>query len=83
MALNIKNEETHRLATELARLTGVSITEAVTKALVDQLDRLEVNRQARYERLREMISETSALMSPETKLLDHGELLYDEDGLPK
>ena len=83
MALNIKNEETHRLATELARLTGVSITEAVTKALMDQLDRLEVTRQARYERLREMIRETSALMSPETKLLDHGELLYGEDGLPK
>jgi hypothetical protein len=30
MSLNIKSEEAHRLAQELARLTGESITAAVT-----------------------------------------------------
>jgi hypothetical protein len=31
MTLNIKNPETHRLATELARLTGETLTQAVTE----------------------------------------------------
>lgn len=83
MALNIKNEETHRLATELARLTGVSITDAVTEALKERLDRLEVNRQARYERLMWIVNDCASRMSPELKALDHGEYLYGEDGLPR
>jgi antitoxin VapB len=33
MSLNIKNEETHRLAQELAKLTGESMTAAVDKAV--------------------------------------------------
>lgn len=31
MGLNIKNEETHRLAQELAALTGESMTQAVKR----------------------------------------------------
>lgn len=33
MALNIKSDEAHRLAKELANATGSSLTEAVTSAL--------------------------------------------------
>ena len=33
MGLNIKNEETHRLARELSQLTGESMTDAVTEAV--------------------------------------------------
>ena len=33
MALNIKSDEAHRLAKELAEATGSSLTEAVTSAL--------------------------------------------------
>ena len=33
MSLNIKNEEAHRLARELAEARGTSLTEAVTEAL--------------------------------------------------
>jgi antitoxin VapB len=40
VGLNIKNDETHRLARELAQLTGDSMTEAVTEALVERLVRL-------------------------------------------
>lgn len=40
MALNLKNPEVERLATELALLTGETKTEAIRKALVERLDRL-------------------------------------------
>ena len=39
MALSIKTEEADRLARDLARLTGESMTEAVTTALRERLDR--------------------------------------------
>ena len=38
MSLNIKNEETHRLARELAVLTGESMTGAITVALRERLE---------------------------------------------
>lgn len=41
MSLNIKDEETHRLVRELARLTGESQTAAVTIAVQERLDRLQ------------------------------------------
>jgi antitoxin VapB len=37
--LNIKNDEAHKLATELANLTGESLTAAVTVALRERLAR--------------------------------------------
>lgn len=40
MALNIKNEEAHALAARVARLTGESLTEAVTTALRERLARI-------------------------------------------
>ncbi len=39
MSLNIKNDETHRLATQLAQLTGETLTRAVTIALKERLER--------------------------------------------
>ena len=39
MSLNIKNEETCRLAAELARITGQSMTGAITSALRERLAR--------------------------------------------
>ena len=38
--LNIKNEETYRLAQELSRLTGENVTQAVTRAVEERLERL-------------------------------------------
>jgi len=40
MALSIKTEEADRLARELARRTGESMTQAVTRALRERLERL-------------------------------------------
>jgi antitoxin VapB len=40
MSLNIKNEETHRLVRQLAKLTGESMTAAVDKAVEERLRRI-------------------------------------------
>ncbi len=36
MALNIKDEEVHALAKEIARMTGESLTEVVRQALIER-----------------------------------------------
>ena len=44
MSLNIKNKDAHRLASELARHTGKSLTEAVTEAIREKLERVRTRR---------------------------------------
>ena len=44
MGLHIKNEETHRLAVQLAALTGETLTKAVTTALRERLEREKIRR---------------------------------------
>ncbi len=80
MSLNIKNEETYRLAQELAQLTGESMTAAVTEAVRERLNR--VKNKGMAERLLK-IAKLSAAQLKGKPLPDHGELLYDEKGLPK
>lgn len=46
MALSIKTDEADRLARELARLTGETMTDAVTKALAERLERERAAREA-------------------------------------
>lgn len=85
MSLNIKNEETCRLARELADLTGESMTGAITVALEERLVR-ERHERSVETRLREMraISERCAdLLRDGPSAADHGDFLYDERGLPK
>lgn len=83
--LNIKNEETHRLATKLAALTGQSLTQAVTDAVREKLETLERSRQkeARIKDILDMGKECRARMSESYLSTDIDELLYDERGLPK
>jgi antitoxin VapB len=47
MALNIRNPEAEKLAAALAKLTGETKTEAVTKALRDRLARIRRERSRR------------------------------------
>jgi antitoxin VapB len=86
MALNIKDEETHRLVSQLAKLTGESLTLAVKISVMERL--------ARKEQAPEQGSRIEALMrfseycAPFFKDGPSGnELineLYDEEaGLPK
>ena len=46
MSLNIKNPETHQLVKELATLKGVSLTTAVTLAVVNEIEREKSAREA-------------------------------------
>ena len=47
MALNLRNAEAERLAAELARQSGESKTETVTKALRERLERVRRERSQR------------------------------------
>jgi antitoxin VapB len=46
MALSIKTEEADRLARELSRFTGESMTDAITRAMRERLDRLHSEQEA-------------------------------------
>jgi len=84
MGLNIKNEQTHRLAQQLARLTGESMTAAVDKAVRERLERVRgAERIGLAERLLKIGRECAPLWKEPYRSTDHGELLYDEKGLPK
>ncbi len=84
MSLNIKDEKTHRLARELARLTGESMTAAVTEAIQERLERVRGNsKKGMAERLLEIGKDCAAHLKEPYKSMDIDELLYDEKGLPK
>jgi antitoxin VapB len=84
MSLNIKNEETNRLIHELADLTGETLTGAVTNAVNERLMRIRRDRQGRLaEHLLRIGRETAPLFKEPYRSAKHGELLYDESGLPK
>ena len=86
MSLNIKNPKTHELAERVARLTGETLTEAVTKALSErlaQLDQAEGPDEALYRELKAIAADCRKHMSEPWLSMDHGDLLYDELGLPK
>lgn len=85
MGLNIKNEETCQLASELARLTGDTMTAAITMALRERLEKEHRVRSAES-RIREMraIAERCAnLLGPGPSSVEHGDVLYGERGLPR
>jgi antitoxin VapB len=84
MSLNLKSDEAHRLARELADATGESMTAAVIEAMRERLDRLKRGpRESRIERILAIGRDCAAHLSAETHSLDHGELLYNEQGLPR
>ena len=85
MSLNIKNEETCRLAAELARLTGETMTGAITVALRDHLERQTRLRglEARVQRLLAIGQRCATRLGPGPSAVEHGDFLYDERGLPK
>jgi antitoxin VapB len=84
MSLNIKNEEAHRLARQLAKITGESMATAVTEAIRERLERVRENpRDGMAERLMKIAKECGPLWKEPFRSMDHGDLLYDEKGLPK
>ena len=85
MSLNIKNEETCALARELAELTGETMTGAITVALSERLEKekRERDKEALLRDVRAIAERCAALMGPGPSAVEHGDLLYDENGLPK
>ncbi|MGB7547490.1 MAG: type II toxin-antitoxin system VapB family antitoxin [Terracidiphilus sp.] len=86
MSLNIKDEETHRLARKLAQQNGETVTMAVKVALKERLERQakESKGETRMEWLNRITAETAAIMNDgrtSKELID--ELYDDETGLPK
>ena len=80
MALSIKTEEADRLARELAAATGESLTEAVTQALRERLERVQ-SRDDYLDRIRRLQDEYAShpVVDPRTP----DEIIgYDEFGLP-
>ncbi len=86
MGMSIKNTEVERLARELARLEGISMTEAIRRALEREVERRQAARSpkwdaAKRERINRIIEKTASLPILDTRSED--EILgYDEHGIP-
>jgi antitoxin VapB len=87
MALSIKSPEAERLARRLAAATGESVTGAITAAVRERLERIEGNSgeavRARAERLTAIAADAAPRWTDALRGADHGDLLYDERGLPR
>ncbi len=83
MALSIKNPNTERLARQIARETGETLTEAIQRSLQERLERLPQRRRGRImtEKLQDILRRIDALPlvdnRPEDDILG-----YDSQGLP-
>lgn len=80
-SIQITDAETCRLSLELATITGMSAQNAILMAVQDAL--------AQKRKLAEEVREVTAIADRLADLLgdepapDHGQLLYDERGMPK
>lgn len=83
MSLNIKDPNAHALAQALARETGETMTQAVTEALRERLDRVRRHRMPEA-----TVSDLLAIghrcaQTLKGKAIDHGDMLFDQRGLPR
>jgi len=84
MPLNIKNPEVDRLARDLARRTGLSITDALLAALRESLERRRKQRSqpSLAEQLEEIGARCAALPDHDTRSPE--EIIgFDEHGIPR
>jgi antitoxin VapB len=87
-ALNIKDAEVAAKARKLAKLTGKSITDAVSKSLDESLRTAEhhakIDREAREREVDEIVKRFQASIPPGAPSIEEIiEDMYDEHGLPK
>jgi antitoxin VapB len=83
MTLNIKNPEAHRLAQELAALTGESMATAVTESVRERLARIRQRQDPLGARLLAIGKDCAAHLKEPARSIDHADLLYGADGLPR
>ena len=82
MSLNVKDPEAHRLAQAISRATGESMTRVVTEALRERYASIERRKgRASVEELLAIADRAAAHVK--RPYVDHAEMLYDENGLPK
>ena len=84
MALSIKNEDTERLARQVARETGESLTEAIQQALQERWERLRMRRRSHIlaGQVEDLLRRVDALPTLDSRPDD--EILgYDEYGTPR
>lgn len=84
MALNLKNKQTEKLVQELSELTGESLTAAITEAVRERLERLRAAQGTGLaDRLTQIGRDCAAHLKEPFRSADHGDLLYDDKGLPR
>ena len=84
MALSIKNDETERLARQVARETGESLTEAIRNSLQERWERLKARRRSQVlvGQVEDLLRRVDALPNLDSRPED--EILgYDEHGAPR
>ena len=81
MGLNVKNEEVERDVRELARRTGLGVSEAIGMAVREQLGRQKRRDVIDLKRVLEIID--AAQQEGDPPVLDPSAFLYDDDGLPR
>ena len=84
MSMNIKNKEANQLARQLSKLTGESLTIAVTEAVRERLDRVRSEHGVDLaERLLLIGRDCAAHLKEPFRSIDHDDMLYDDRGLPE
>ena len=83
--LSIKRGRTYEHARRLAALKGVSITEAVEAAIDAAIERAEHDRRLddRIAQAKRLIAGLSDHFKDRNLATRHGDILYDEHGLPR
>jgi antitoxin VapB len=84
MALSIKNDETERLARQVAHETGESLTEAIQKALQERWERLKTRQRSHIlaGQVEDLLRRVDALPTLDSRP-DDEILAYDEHGAPR
>lgn len=83
-SLNLKSDEAYRLAKELSQRTGKSMTAVVVEALQERLARDKKESRAEFvERIMAIAKGCREEWKEPFRSTDHGDLLYDERGLPR
>jgi antitoxin VapB len=85
MAISIKDPKTDKLARRISSMTGETLTEVIYHSLEFRLKTLEnaTKETLNMERINEIHNHVRKKIPKESYSLDHGNILYDKNGLPK